>query len=120
VSIILGQGLLLGNVTLLEYGGLVWLLFHLFALVYEEPALRRSFGSEYELFCIEVRDGFRVSPHGAVIPTRERTSAIAVLPGGSQKGLSEGARNEVLGRPASTDNRHDPRSGMVLVFRQFR
>jgi protein-S-isoprenylcysteine O-methyltransferase Ste14 len=54
VSIILGQGLLLGNVTLLEYGGLVWLLFHLFVLVYEEPALRRSFGSEYELFCTEV------------------------------------------------------------------
>jgi protein-S-isoprenylcysteine O-methyltransferase Ste14 len=30
VSAILGQGLILGNVRLLEYGGLVWLLFHLF------------------------------------------------------------------------------------------
>ena len=54
VSAILGQGLLLGNVTLLEYGGLVWLLFHLFVLVYEEPTLTASFGSEYELFCAEV------------------------------------------------------------------
>jgi protein-S-isoprenylcysteine O-methyltransferase Ste14 len=28
VSTIVGQGLILGNVKLLEYGGLVWLLFH--------------------------------------------------------------------------------------------
>src|SRR4029077_14128723 len=54
VSTILGQGLILGNVTILEYGGLVWLLFHLFVLVYEEPTLRASFGSEYKQFCNEV------------------------------------------------------------------
>jgi protein-S-isoprenylcysteine O-methyltransferase Ste14 len=40
VSMILGQGVILGNVTLLEYGGLAWLLFHVFVLVYEEPTLR--------------------------------------------------------------------------------
>lgn len=51
VSAILGQGLLFGNLTLLEYGGLVWLLFHLFVLLYEEPVLRASFGDEYRLFC---------------------------------------------------------------------
>jgi len=54
VSAILGQGLFLGNVELLEYGGLVWLLFHLFVLVYEEPTLRADFGSEYTTFCAEV------------------------------------------------------------------
>jgi protein-S-isoprenylcysteine O-methyltransferase Ste14 len=54
VSTIVGQGLILGNVTVLEYGGLVWLLFHLFVLLYEEPTLRASFGSEYKLFCTEV------------------------------------------------------------------
>jgi protein-S-isoprenylcysteine O-methyltransferase Ste14 len=54
VGTILGQGLLLGNLTLLEYGVLVWLLFHLFVLVYEEPALKASFGSEYEAFCAQV------------------------------------------------------------------
>lgn len=54
VSTILGQGLVVGNLTLLEYGGLVWLLFHLFVLVYEEPTLRASFGSEYKIFCAEV------------------------------------------------------------------
>jgi protein-S-isoprenylcysteine O-methyltransferase Ste14 len=30
VSTILGQALLFGNVVLLEYGGLLWVLFHLF------------------------------------------------------------------------------------------
>jgi len=54
VFTILGQGLILGNVTLLEYGGLVWLLFHVFVLIYEEPTLRASFGAEYESFCADV------------------------------------------------------------------
>ena len=55
VSAILGQGLILGNIQLLEYGGVVWVLFHLFVLVYEEPSLRAAtFGSEYTTFCAEV------------------------------------------------------------------
>ena len=54
VSTILGQGLVLGNVGLLEYGGLVWLLFHLFVLIYEEPTLKARFGSEYATFCAGV------------------------------------------------------------------
>jgi protein-S-isoprenylcysteine O-methyltransferase Ste14 len=49
-STILGQGVMFGQATLLEYGGLVWLLCHLFVLLYEEPKLRVSFGSEYEHF----------------------------------------------------------------------
>jgi protein-S-isoprenylcysteine O-methyltransferase Ste14 len=51
---IFGQALLFGNVALLEYGALVWLLFHAFVLAYEEPILRDSFGTEYELFRAEV------------------------------------------------------------------
>jgi protein-S-isoprenylcysteine O-methyltransferase Ste14 len=54
VSAILGQGLILGNSRLLEYGGLVWLLCHSFVVAYEEPTLRASFGSEYASFCVEV------------------------------------------------------------------
>jgi protein-S-isoprenylcysteine O-methyltransferase Ste14 len=54
VSAIFGQALIFGNVRLLEYGVLVWLLFHLFVLVYEEPILKASFGAEYEVFCAEV------------------------------------------------------------------
>ena len=54
VSAILGQGLILGNVALLKYGGLVWLAFHLFVLAYEEPTLKRSFGPEYDAYGAEV------------------------------------------------------------------
>jgi len=54
VSVILGQGLLLGNLRILKYGALAWLVFHLFVLVYEEPTLRASFGPEYGHFCAAV------------------------------------------------------------------
>jgi len=54
IAMILGQGLLFGNVAVLEYGAIVWLLFHLFVLLYEEPTLRASFGAEYESFCAQV------------------------------------------------------------------
>ena len=53
-STILGQGFLFGNVRVLEYGAVVWVLFHLFVLAYEEPTLRASFGDEYKNFCAEV------------------------------------------------------------------
>jgi protein-S-isoprenylcysteine O-methyltransferase Ste14 len=55
VAIILGQGLLLGSWPVLEYGAVVWLGFHLFVLLYEEPTLRRSYGAEYEEFTRHVR-----------------------------------------------------------------
>ena len=54
VMTILGQALIFGNAGLLEYGGIVWLLFHLFVLLYEEPTLRATFGPEYDSFCAEV------------------------------------------------------------------
>jgi protein-S-isoprenylcysteine O-methyltransferase Ste14 len=54
VAVIGGQGSLLGNIRVLEYGVLVWLAFHLFVLAYEEPTLRASFGREYEAFCAGV------------------------------------------------------------------
>jgi protein-S-isoprenylcysteine O-methyltransferase Ste14 len=53
-AVILGQGLLFGDVGVLEYGILACLSFHLFVVFYEEPALRRSFGAEYEEFCAQV------------------------------------------------------------------
>ena len=54
VSLILGQALLFGSFRLLEYGALVWLCFHLFVLIYEEPTLRKTFGAEYDNFCAHV------------------------------------------------------------------
>ena len=50
VSIILGQALLFASLPLLEYGALVWLAFHIFVLLYEEPTLHRTFGAEYDAF----------------------------------------------------------------------
>lgn len=50
VGVILGQGLLLGDVHVLEYSVIPWLAAHLFIVFYEEPTLRRTFGDEYENF----------------------------------------------------------------------
>jgi protein-S-isoprenylcysteine O-methyltransferase Ste14 len=50
VATIMGQGLLLGSVPLLEYAAVVWLAFHLFVLAYEEPTLERQFGEAYGVY----------------------------------------------------------------------
>jgi protein-S-isoprenylcysteine O-methyltransferase Ste14 len=50
VGVILGQGLLLGDVRVLGYGALVWVIFHLFVIGYEEPTLRKRFASEYDAY----------------------------------------------------------------------
>jgi protein-S-isoprenylcysteine O-methyltransferase Ste14 len=54
VGILLGEALLLGSVVLLAYAAGIWLIFHLFVLLYEEPTLRRQFGEEYETYCHNV------------------------------------------------------------------
>ena len=51
VAVILGQSLCRGSVAVVEYGAVVWLAFHLFELVYEEPTLRAKYGAEYDRFC---------------------------------------------------------------------
>jgi protein-S-isoprenylcysteine O-methyltransferase Ste14 len=43
VAAIVGQALILGSSALLLYAGVVWVIFHLFVLVYEEPTLARQF-----------------------------------------------------------------------------
>jgi len=54
VTVVLGQGLLIGSARVLGYGVWLWLIFHLFVLGYEEPTLERSFGTEYDRFCRNV------------------------------------------------------------------
>jgi protein-S-isoprenylcysteine O-methyltransferase Ste14 len=54
LALIFGQGLLFGSIRILEYGIAIWVAFHLFVLMYEEPTMRRSFGPEYEAFCANV------------------------------------------------------------------
>ena len=50
VAVIFGQALLFGDSRLLWYGALLWLFFHVWVVVLEEPALKRTFGTEYESF----------------------------------------------------------------------
>jgi protein-S-isoprenylcysteine O-methyltransferase Ste14 len=53
-SLIFGQALIFGQKDVLLYGAAVWLAFHLFVLLYEEPAMRRSFPDEYARFTAAV------------------------------------------------------------------
>jgi len=55
VGTILGQGLLFGSTRVLGYGCLIWCLFHLFVLGYEEPTLGRQFGESYRAYRSGVR-----------------------------------------------------------------
>jgi protein-S-isoprenylcysteine O-methyltransferase Ste14 len=50
VSMVIGQALLFGNLRVLAYGLLAWLVTHIFVLTYEEPTLRKTFGAEYETY----------------------------------------------------------------------
>ena len=53
-AIVLGQGLLFGNVTILVYGALLALGFHIFVLAYEDPTLRHTFGTQFEAYTANV------------------------------------------------------------------
>ena len=50
VAVIMGQALLFGRLVLLAYAVLVGALMWAFARWYEEPALARRFGSQYEAY----------------------------------------------------------------------
>ena len=49
-----GAGLFYGSLFLLGYAGFFLLVCHVFVIIYEEPALRSTFGSEYEIYCRKV------------------------------------------------------------------
>ena len=48
---IVGESILLMSWTLFIYAFAVWLYFHLFVVLYEEPHLKRIFGTAYEEYC---------------------------------------------------------------------
>jgi len=50
VAVIFGQALLFGDLPLLWYGVLLWLFFHVWVVMIEEPTLKQTFGPEYESF----------------------------------------------------------------------
>jgi protein-S-isoprenylcysteine O-methyltransferase Ste14 len=53
-ALIVGQALLLGDARLLLLAAGVWLSFHLFVMLYEEPHLRRRFPADYAAYCAAV------------------------------------------------------------------
>lgn len=55
LAVIFGQALWFGSAPVLAYGGLVWLAFHVFVLLYEEPVLRRRYGAQFATYCAGVR-----------------------------------------------------------------
>jgi len=52
---LLGAALFYGSISILMYAGVFFLAAQLFVVFYEEPTLRRTFGSEYECYCRRVR-----------------------------------------------------------------
>lgn len=50
LAVIIGQGLVLGQLSLLLYAAVVWLVTAGWVHWYEEPALTRRFGKDYEAY----------------------------------------------------------------------
>lgn len=55
LAMIVGEALFSGSRAVLLYGAGLAAVFHLFVRLYEEPYLRRRFGTEYEAYCRAVR-----------------------------------------------------------------
>lgn len=54
ITVVLGEAVLFGSSRLLAYAGAVFVAFHAFVLLYEEPAHRRRFGADFEEYCRRV------------------------------------------------------------------
>ncbi len=61
LALLLGQALVLARTEVFVYAGAVAVGFHAFVVLYEEPALRRTFGTEFEAYSRRVP---RWIPHG--------------------------------------------------------
>ena len=73
LMVITGQALLFGSGLLLRYAVLVWLIFHGFVLLYEEPTLRHRFGSSYQSYRANVPRWLpRITPWRGPITSSER------------------------------------------------
>jgi protein-S-isoprenylcysteine O-methyltransferase Ste14 len=63
VASIVGQALLFGSTLVLGYSAILWCIFHLLVVKYEEPTLRRQFGDSYGAYQAGVRRWWpRVKP----------------------------------------------------------
>jgi protein-S-isoprenylcysteine O-methyltransferase Ste14 len=70
ISLIAGQGLLIGRLPLLIYALAFGVVTHLFVLVYEEPTLRSTYGAQYEAYAANVHRWLpRLTPWRSGAPT---------------------------------------------------
>jgi protein-S-isoprenylcysteine O-methyltransferase Ste14 len=54
LSLLLGEALLFASRVLLQYAGVVFVMFYLFVVFYEEPVLKQKFGPSYMRYCQSV------------------------------------------------------------------
>ncbi len=47
LAVVLGEALVLGSLLLLAYAAVLWTVFHVFVVVYEERVLARKYGESY-------------------------------------------------------------------------
>jgi len=50
LAAIFGQAMFFADERVALYGALIWLMFHGFVVLYEEPTLKAKFGAEYDKF----------------------------------------------------------------------
>jgi protein-S-isoprenylcysteine O-methyltransferase Ste14 len=63
VAMLLGEAWLFRSIPLLQYAVVIFVLFHLFVVIYEEPALESKFGESYRAYRAKVpRWGFTARP----------------------------------------------------------
>ena len=54
VSVLTGEAIFFESTALFIYAFVLFLIFHFWVLIYEEPTLRKKFGASYEEYCREV------------------------------------------------------------------
>jgi protein-S-isoprenylcysteine O-methyltransferase Ste14 len=62
--VIAGMAVLYDSLVIAGYGASVWLGFHLFVRLYEEPHLRRTFSGQYDDYCRDVHRWLPSLPRG--------------------------------------------------------
>ncbi len=54
LSIVLGEAILFASLNLFTYLGVMFIIFFLVVMVYEEPTLKQKFGESYRRYCRDV------------------------------------------------------------------
>ncbi len=52
--VLAGEVILFESALILIYAAIVFSVFHLWVIFYEEPTLKRKFGESYEQYCLKV------------------------------------------------------------------